>query len=112
MREGGSTFAIMRSDKFYVYILTNMYNSVLYTGITNNLIRRCEEHKSKTASKFTAMYNVYKLVYYEEFDGPMVAIKREKEIKGKSREKKNALIQAFNPGWLELHMRDAIIRPH
>jgi putative endonuclease len=90
-------------EQYFVYILTNKYNNVLYVGITNNLIRRVYEHKNKLISGFTSKYNVNKLVYYESFQSVFDAIKREKEIKGWKREKKVALINSFNPEWKDLY---------
>jgi len=90
-------------EQYFVYILTNKRNNVLYVGITNNLIRRVYEHKNKLISGFTSKYNVNKLVYYESFQSIFDAIKREKEIKGWKREKKVALINSFNPEWKDLY---------
>ena len=66
------------SSQYYVYIMTNKYNTVLYTGITNNLKWRIYEHKEKLVVGFTNKYNITKLVYYEVFDDPENAIAREK----------------------------------
>ncbi len=86
-----------------VYILTNNHNTTLYIGVTANLPRRIMEHKEKVHPKsFTAMYNLFKLVYYETFHSIEEAIAREKQLKGGSRKKKEALIAAFNPGWVDL----------
>jgi putative endonuclease len=90
-------------EQYFVYILTNKYNKVLYVGVTNNLIRRVYEHKNKLVNGFTSKYNVNKLVYYESFPSVFDAIKREKEIKGWKREKKVALINSFNPEWKDLY---------
>ena len=91
------------SKTYYVYILTNKTNSVLYTGVTNDLIRRLYEHKSKTDKKsFTVKYNVTKLVYFETTNSIESAIFREKQIKAGSRQKKIDLINSFNPSWKEL----------
>ena len=88
---------------YYIYILTNKNNKVLYTGITNDLIRRVYEHKTKSDKKsFTAKYNVNKLVYYEITESIETAIMREKQIKAGSRQKKLDLINSFNPAWKEL----------
>ena len=81
---------------YYVYILTNAYNKVLYTGVTNDLERRLYEHKLKNIKGFTQKYNVDKLVYFEQFDFIDLAISREKQIKGYSRAKKIALINKRN----------------
>jgi len=93
----------MKIYLFYVYLLTNANHTVLYTGVTNDLERRCYEHKQKKIKGFTQKYNVYKLVYYEKFDFIDLAIAREKQIKGYSRIKKNALIGKFNKEWKELY---------
>ena len=82
--------------------MTNKYNTVLYTGVTNDLFRRVAEHKSKSGSLFTAKYNVNKLVYYEVFISINDAIAREKQIKGGSREKKIRLIEKTNIEWNDL----------
>jgi len=87
---------------YYVYILTNKYNTVLYTGVTNDLERRMQEHRSPDNRGFTARYNVHKLVYYETFDDVVEAIAREKQIKGGSRQKKIDLIVGSNPWWNDL----------
>lgn len=87
---------------YYVYILTNVSNRVLYTGVTNNLEKRVSEHKVKLIKGFTAKYNVNKLVYYETFGDINDAISSEKRIKGWLRKKKIALIETRNPGWDDL----------
>jgi putative endonuclease len=92
----------MKIQLYYVYILTNVYNKVLYTGVTNDLKRRCYEHKQKMVKGFTQKYNVDKLVYFEKFDFIDLAISREKQIKGYSRAKKIALINIFNKQWKDL----------
>jgi len=88
---------------YYVYILTNFTNSVLYTGVTNNLLRRAYEHKEKITDSFTKKYNINKLVYYEVFNDIEFAIEREKQIKGGSRRKKIELIDGFNKDWEDLY---------
>ena len=88
---------------YYIYIIANKYNNVLYTGVTNNLVRRVYEHKSKLVEGFTKTYNVDKLVYYEISEEVIVAIEREKQIKGFKRQKKNDLINDFNPNWIDLY---------
>jgi putative endonuclease len=89
--------------QYFVYIMTNPRNTVLYTGVTGDLKRRVWEHKTKAVPGFTAKYNVVKLVYFEVFDDPEEAILREKKIKGGSRAKKIALINSFNPQWRDLY---------
>ena len=86
--------------EFYVYIMTNR-SKTLYTGMTNNLERRVAEHRAGL-SKFTAKYEMKKLVYYEAVSDPGSAITREKEIKGWLRDKKIALIELDNPEWDDL----------
>ena len=92
----------MKIHIYYVYLLTNANNTVLYTGVTNDLVRRCYEHKQRKIKGFTQKYNVDKLIYFEKFDFIDLAIAREKQIKGYSRMKKNTLIDKFNEGWKEL----------
>lgn len=87
---------------YYIYILTNKNNTVLYTGVTNDLVRRVYEHKNKLAKGFTERYNIDKLVYYEVASNPQSAIEREKQIKGMVRRKKIELINATNPEWKDL----------
>jgi len=91
------------SENYYVYIMTNKYNTVLYTGVTNDLVRRVYEHKNKLVEGFTAKYNLTKLVYYEIYNDVKEAINREKQIKGWKREKKEDLIKEFNPMWKDLY---------
>ncbi|MBQ7329970.1 MAG: GIY-YIG nuclease family protein [Oscillospiraceae bacterium] len=89
---------------YYVYILTNTHKTVLYTGITNDLIRRVYEHKHHLDRKsFTAQYNVENLVYYEVTTNPEAAIAREKQIKGWNRARKDKLIESKNPNWIDLY---------
>jgi putative endonuclease len=92
----------MRSKTFAVYLLTNKNNTVLYTGVTNDLRRRISEHRLKLLPGFTKQYNVDKLVYFEWFEDAPNAITREKQIKAGSRKKKVALIEASNPEWRDL----------
>ena len=91
------------SDFFYVYIMTNKNNSVLYTGVTSNLKKRVYEHKEQLVKGFTKKYNITKLVYYEVFEDPGNAIAREKTIKGGSRQKKIVLINSMNEYWEDLY---------
>jgi putative endonuclease len=87
---------------YYVYILTNWTNKVLYTGVTNDLERRIYEHKNKLIKGFTEKYNVNKLVYFDGTTDIKAAIEREKQIKGWTRQKKNNLIESVNPQWKDL----------
>jgi putative endonuclease len=87
---------------YYVYMMTNWNNKVLYTGITNDLERRVYEHKNKLVEGFTKKYNVTKLVYFAETSDVMAAIEREKQIKGWTRQKKNELVETMNPEWEDL----------
>lgn len=82
---------------FFVYILSNFKRNVLYIGITSNILRRVYEHKQELIDGFTKQYHIQDLVYFEVFDDPKVAITREKQLKGWSRKKKNALIAKTNP---------------
>jgi putative endonuclease len=88
---------------YYVYILANRTNTVLYIGITNDLARRCYEHRNKLLKGFTEKYNVDRLVYYEVFDFIDLAIHREKQIKRYSRKKKEDLIIKVNPEKSDLY---------
>lgn len=93
MKRGGS-----------VYILTNRPRGVLYTGVSSELLGRVTEHRMKVfPDSFTARYNLDKLVYYEDFEFIEEAIAREKQLKGGSRAKKIALIEGFNPRWVDLY---------
>ena len=87
---------------YFVYIMTNLHNTTLYTGITNNLIRRVQEHKQGEGGKFSGRYKMKKLVYFEIYRDVRSAIAREKQIKGGSRMKKAELISTLNPDWLDL----------
>ena len=87
----------------FVYIMTNKNNTVLYTGVTNDLYRRVFEHKNKLNKVFTSRYNITKLVYFEEIDNIRTAIAREKQIKAGSRKKKEDLINSINPKWNDLY---------
>lgn len=93
----------MGKRHFYVYIMTNKVNTVLYTGITNDIKRRVYEHKQKLVDGFTKKYNVVKLVYYETFADCMSAIQREKQIKAGPRRKKEELINSINKDWSDLY---------
>lgn len=89
--------------QYYIYIITNTRNTVLYTGVTSDLKKRVYEHKSKLVSGFTKKYNIIKLVYYEIFNDIYNGILREKQIKGGSRQKKINLINKMNPNWQDLY---------
>ena len=89
--------------QYYVYITTNKRNTVLYTGMTNDIMRRINEHKNKSIDGFTKKYNVTKLVYFESFDTPGEAIIAEKKIKGWLRKKKIDLIKNNNPKFKDLY---------
>ncbi len=91
-------------NQYYVYILTNKTDKVLYVGVTNNLQRRIYEHKNKLIEGFTKKYNLTKLVYFEEFTELKDAIAAEKKIKGWLRNKKIMLIQSKNPEWKDLSL--------
>ncbi len=92
------------SKQYFVYILTNYTNAVLYIGVTNDLIKRIWEHKQKFVVGFTGKYHIWKLIYYEVFDDIKNAITREKQIKNWRREKKLTLIKRVNPLFLELNI--------
>ena len=87
---------------YYVYIITNTNNKVLYTGFTNDLNRRMFEHKNKLIKGFSFKYNLTKLVYYEHTSDSQSAINREKQIKSWSRIKRNKLIESINANWKDL----------
>ena len=89
--------------QYFVYLLANKNNSVIYVGVTNNLVRRVYEHKNKQIKGFSSKYNLSKLVYFETFQTPYDAITREKQIKGGSRKKKEDLIYKINPKWDDLY---------
>jgi putative endonuclease len=88
--------------QFFVYIMTNQYNTTLYTGVTNNLQRRVMEHKQGVVEGFTKKYRLHKLVYYEITEDVNAAIAREKQIKGGSRQKKLDLVNGMNKEWKDL----------
>jgi putative endonuclease len=91
------------NDKLYcVYIMTNKVNTVLYTGVTNDLYRRVLQHKNGKGGAFTSKYNIIKLVYYECGEDITAAITREKQIKGGSRQAKIDLVNSINPTWNDL----------
>ena len=87
---------------YYVYILSNVKNSVLYVGVTNDLLRRVYEHKMHLITGFSDKYNATKLVYYETSVDIRSAIEREKKLKNRHRAFKIKLIEAMNPSWRDL----------
>jgi len=92
-----------QSKQYYIYLITNFENGTLYTGVTNDLVRRTYEHKNKLVDGFTKKYGLDKLVYFEVSDNIEQAILREKQIKGGSRKKKLDLINNFNKKWEDLY---------
>jgi len=88
---------------YYVYLLANQKYGTLYLGVTNNIIRRVYEHKSKAVAGFTKRYLVDRLVWFEVFDDPTTAITREKELKKWRRDWKIRLIEEHNPQWIDLY---------
>lgn len=89
-------------QSYFIYMMANWNNSVLYVGVTNNIERRDWEHKLKKVPGFTEKYNVTKLVYYEETDDVNAALSREKQLKKWRREKKDFLVNKMNPEWIDL----------
>ncbi|MCC8973180.1 GIY-YIG nuclease family protein [Bradyrhizobium brasilense] len=93
----------MGARSYYVYILASHIGGTLYIGVTNDLIRRVGQHKLKLVEGFTAKYDVVKLVYFEQFDDPENAIRREKRLKKWRRAWKISLIEKDNPDWIDLY---------
>ena len=92
--------------EYYVYILSNNLNTVLYVGVTGNLVRRVAEHRNHLdPNAFTAQYDVHKLVYYESTSDVKAALEREKQIKGWNRKRKNKLVESKNPTWKDLYVQ-------
>ena len=89
-------------NAYYVYILTNWNDQVMYIGVTNDLQRRLYEHRHHLVEGFTSKYNVHKLVYFEQTTDVKSAIEREKQLKGWRRERKNELVETINPAWKDL----------
>ncbi|SDM38323.1 GIY-YIG nuclease family protein [Kriegella aquimaris] len=88
--------------KSFVYLITNKNNTVIYCGVTSNLVKRVYQHKTKYYKGFTARYNCGKLVYFEEYNSIVQAIAREKQLKAGNRKRKELLIQSINPHWKDL----------
>ena len=93
----------MGSRSYYVYILASRLGGTLYIGVTNDLIRRVAEHKLKLTEGFTKKYDIFKLVYFEQFDDVENAIKREKRLKKWNRAWKIRLVEELNPNWDDLY---------
>lgn len=92
----------LKNHNYYIYVISNWNNKVIYVGMTNDIERRIYEHKNKIFEGFSKKYNLNKLVYYEHTNDVNAAIRREKEIKKWRREKKNKLIESMNPEWKDL----------
>ncbi len=92
----------MNKNKYFIYILTNKFNTTLYIGVTNNLKRRIYEHQNKLIIGFTKKYNLTKLIYFEEYNDIEQALNREKQLKKWRRSKKDILINRMNPKWNNL----------
>ena len=88
---------------YFVYIMANRYNTVLYTGLTNDIAERVYNHKLGLGGRFTSKYRISKLVYYEVWSDIKAAIYREKQIKAGSRTKKVLLVESMNPDWEDLY---------
>ena len=93
----------MKQKQYYLYITASKKNGTLYIGVTDNLLRRIYEHKNNLIDGFTKKYNVHKLVYYEETNDILSAIKREKQMKKWKRQWKIELIEKFNLNWKDLY---------
>ena len=91
-------------NKYFVYILASNNNTPIYLGVTNNIERRIYEHKNNLIDGFSKKYNTHKLVYLEETNSIENAIKREKQLKGWKRNKKDLLINSINPNWQDLSL--------
>jgi putative endonuclease len=88
---------------YYVYILASRKDDAIYIGVTNDIVRRVHEHRTKAVPGFTSKYNITQLVWFEIYDDPTNAITREKELKKWKRDWKVILIEAENPGWNDLY---------
>ena len=91
------------NKQYYIYILSNYLNTTLYIGITNDLCKRIWEHSQEMIPGFTQKYHIHKLLYYESYLNPTLAIEREKQLKNWNRSKKNKLIIKMNPKLLDLY---------
>jgi putative endonuclease len=98
-----SVVTLPMARQYFVYIIANRRKTVLYTGVTNDLIKRVSQHRNRQGSRFTAKYNCRELVLYEILKDPYSAIRREKQIKAGSRRRKIELIERLNPGWRDLY---------
>jgi putative endonuclease len=87
----------------YVYLLASAKHGTLYVGVTNDLVRRVYQHRTRAVRGFTSRYNIHRLVWFESYDDPLTAIAREKEMKKWRREWKVNLIERSNPGWVDLY---------
>jgi putative endonuclease len=88
---------------YYIYIMTNKFNTTIYTSVTNNLTGRVDQHRNGEIIGFTQKYNLHKLVYYEVYEDAQSAIMREKQIKSWKRVKKIDLVNTMNPEWKDLY---------
>ena len=95
----------MKDHNYYIYIISNWNNKVIYIGVTSDIVKRIYQHKHKFFKGFSNKYNLNKLVYYEHFTDINFAIRREKEIKKWRREKKNKLIENMNKEWIDLSLQ-------
>ena len=102
-KQSPTGYNLSNMSNYYVYILSNKWNTVLYVGVTNELVKRVWQHKQKLVKGFTEKYNLDKLVYYESGGDVNEAILKEKLIKGGSRKKKVLLIEKMNPEWKDLY---------
>lgn len=93
----------MNTKQYYVYILTKARNSTFYVGMTSDLPKRIWEHKNEAADSFTKEHDIKTLVYYEIFDDPETAIRREKRLKKWNRAWKMKVIEEMNPNWRDLY---------
>lgn len=92
----------MKPDNYYIYMLTNRNNKMIYVGMINDRVRKIYENQNSLIDDFTKKYKVNKLVYYETVEDIGKAIEREKEIKEFNRERKNKLVETINPAWIDL----------